>query len=117
MEQVENRTLDELKFGDTASLAPTLTYKKAQLREKGRGYRIPIEKTRGLSPIRTAVVHPVDAISLVADRGCEGGSHRAGAHRTRKEDSHSCGTSPYRSGGLGPNKTFSPSMKGNVTLV
>ena len=32
MEQVENRTLEELKFGDTASLAHTLTYKRAQLR-------------------------------------------------------------------------------------
>jgi phosphate acetyltransferase len=66
VEQVENRTLDELKFGDTASLAHTLTYKRAQLREKGRGYRVLIEKTRGLQPIRTAVVHPVDAVSLVA---------------------------------------------------
>ena len=66
MEQVENRTLDELQFGDTASLAHTLTYKRAQLREKGRGYRILIERTRGLQPIRTAVVHPVDTASLVA---------------------------------------------------
>jgi 6-phosphogluconate dehydrogenase (decarboxylating) len=63
MEQVENRTLDELKFGDTASLVHTLKYKKVQLREKGRGYQILIEKTRGLEPIRTAVVHPVDAVS------------------------------------------------------
>ena len=66
MKQIENRTLDELKFGDTASLAHTLTYKKGQRREKGRGYRILIEKTRGLQPVRTAVVHPVDAVSLVA---------------------------------------------------
>lgn len=66
MEQVESRTLDELKFGDTASLAHTLTYKRAQLREKGCGYRILIEKTRGLQLIRTAVVHPVDTVSLVA---------------------------------------------------
>ena len=66
MEQVENRTLDELKFGDTTSLAPTLTYKRAQLHEKGRGYRILIERTRGLSLISTAVVHPADAVSLVA---------------------------------------------------
>jgi phosphate acetyltransferase len=66
MKQIENRTLDELKFGDTASLAHTPTYKKGQRREKGRGYRILIEKTRDLQPVRTAVVHPVDAVSLVA---------------------------------------------------
>lgn len=34
------------------------------LLEKGRHYRRLIEMTRGLAPIRTAVVHPVDAISL-----------------------------------------------------
>lgn len=66
MEQVANRSLNELRFDDPASLAHTLTYKRAQLREKGRGYQILIEKPRGLEPIRTAVVHPVDGVSLIA---------------------------------------------------
>lgn len=35
------------------------------LLEKGRNYRHFIEMTQGLAPIRTAVVHPVDAVSLI----------------------------------------------------
>lgn len=45
---------------------PRVELPEVQLREKGRGYRILIERARGLQPIRTAVVHPVDAVSLVA---------------------------------------------------
>lgn len=32
---------------------------------KGRHHREFIQKTRGLTPIRTAVVHPVDTVSLL----------------------------------------------------
>ena len=39
---------------------PQITYQ-----EKGRGYRRLVEMTHGLEPLRTAVVHPVDAVSLV----------------------------------------------------
>jgi hypothetical protein len=45
---------------------PRVELPEVKLREKGRGYRLLIEKTRRLQPIRTAVVHPVDAVSLVA---------------------------------------------------
>lgn len=38
---------------------------EVELREKGSRYRQIIEMARGLEPIRTAVVHPVDAISLI----------------------------------------------------
>ncbi len=38
---------------------------EVRLLEKGRHYRQLIEKTRGLPPIRTAVVHPVDTPSLL----------------------------------------------------
>jgi phosphotransacetylase/acyl dehydratase len=36
-----------------------------ELREKGHHYRQLVEKTRSLEPLRTAVVHPVDAVSLL----------------------------------------------------
>jgi len=36
-----------------------------ELHEKGRRYRRLIEMTRGFKPLRTAVVHPVDAPSLI----------------------------------------------------
>ena len=39
---------------------PEITY-----HEKGRGYRQLVKMTQGLEPLRTAVVHPVDAASLV----------------------------------------------------
>ncbi len=35
-----------------------------QMREKGRRYKILIERTRDLKPLKTAVVHPVDEASL-----------------------------------------------------
>lgn len=38
---------------------------EVELRERGRWYRQLIEMTRELEPIRTAVVHPVDSVSLV----------------------------------------------------
>jgi phosphate acetyltransferase len=36
-----------------------------QMREKGRRYKILIERTRDLKPLKTAVVHPVDEASLM----------------------------------------------------
>jgi phosphate acetyltransferase len=36
-----------------------------ELHERGRHYRQLVEQTRGLEPIRTAVVHPVDALALL----------------------------------------------------
>ena len=36
-----------------------------QMREKGRRYRLLIEATRDLRPLKTAIVHPVDEASLV----------------------------------------------------
>ena len=53
-------------------IAPTEKISRAQvvlpeieLREKGHRYRQLIEMTKGLEPIRTAVVHPVDTPSLL----------------------------------------------------
>ena len=53
-------------------IAPTEKISRAQvvlreieLREKGHRYRQLIEMTKGLDPIRTAVVHPVDTPSLL----------------------------------------------------
>jgi phosphotransacetylase/acyl dehydratase len=45
---------------------PRIVLPEVELRERGRGYRLLIEQTRGLQPIRTAVVHPVDSVSLIA---------------------------------------------------
>ena len=47
----------------TVAVEPRPEYVE-QMREKGRRYRILIERTRGLKPLRTAVVHPVDDASL-----------------------------------------------------
>jgi phosphate acetyltransferase len=63
----------ELVMGGTAEImAPKKTIvaepREAfveQMRERGRRYKILIERTRDLSPLRTAVVHPVDASSLL----------------------------------------------------
>ena len=45
---------------------PRVMLPEVRLRERGRGYRMLIGATRSLRPIRTAVVHPVDPVSLVA---------------------------------------------------
>jgi phosphate acetyltransferase len=45
---------------------PRIVLPEVELRERGRGYRLLVEQTRGLPPIRTAVVHPVDSVSLIA---------------------------------------------------
>ena len=44
---------------------PRVLLPEIELRQKGRGYARLIEMTRSLDPIRTAVVHPVDAPSLL----------------------------------------------------
>jgi phosphate acetyltransferase len=44
---------------------PRIDMPEVALLDRGRHYRRLIEMTRGLAPIRTAVVHPVDAVSLV----------------------------------------------------
>lgn len=64
----------ELVISGTADvIAPTekisrerVTLPEVKLLEKGRQYRRLIEKTRGLEPIRTAIVHPVDSLTLLA---------------------------------------------------
>jgi phosphate acetyltransferase/phosphate butyryltransferase len=43
-----------------------VTLPEVKLFERGRHYRLLIEKTKGLAPIRTAVVHPVDAVTLLS---------------------------------------------------
>ncbi len=43
---------------------PRFALPDVTLLEKGRRYRRLIEMTHGLAPLRTAVVHPVDAVSL-----------------------------------------------------
>jgi phosphotransacetylase/acyl dehydratase len=45
---------------------PRVVLPEVELRERGRLYRLLIEQIRALQPIRTAVVHPVDSVSLIA---------------------------------------------------
>ncbi|HUZ91515.1 MAG TPA: bifunctional enoyl-CoA hydratase/phosphate acetyltransferase [Methylocella sp.] len=44
---------------------PRVILPEVELREKGRFHRKLVEMTKGLAPIRTAVVHPVDTVSLL----------------------------------------------------
>jgi phosphotransacetylase/acyl dehydratase len=44
---------------------PKVILPEVQFREKGRYYRRLVEMTRKLDPVRTAVVHPVDTVSLL----------------------------------------------------
>ena len=44
---------------------PRVHLPEVELREKGRFHRKLVDMTKGLSPIRTAVVHPVDTVSLL----------------------------------------------------
>jgi phosphate acetyltransferase/phosphate butyryltransferase len=44
---------------------PRVILPEIELRQKGRRHELLIEATRGLDPIRTAIVHPVDAPSLL----------------------------------------------------
>ena len=67
-----NQLGEEVIAGTAEVIAPTEKISRAQvvlreieLREKGHRYRQLIEMTKGLDPIRTAVVHPVDTPSLL----------------------------------------------------
>ena len=44
---------------------PRIILPEVELREKGRFHRKLVEMTQGLTPVRTAVVHPVDTVSLL----------------------------------------------------
>ena len=48
---------------------PRVVLPEVELREKGRFHRKLVEMTLGLAPIRTAVVHPVDTVSLLGALG------------------------------------------------
>ena len=67
-----NQHGEEVITGTAEVIAPIEKISRAQvvlreieLREKGHRYRQLIEMTKGLDPIRTAVVHPVDTPSLL----------------------------------------------------
>jgi phosphotransacetylase/acyl dehydratase len=71
--QAINQRGEVVISGTAEVVAPTekisrerVTLPEVKLLERGRHHRQIIEKTRGLAPIRTAVVHPVDTVSLVA---------------------------------------------------
>jgi phosphate acetyltransferase/phosphate butyryltransferase len=71
--QATNQKGEVVISGTAEVIAPTekisrerITLPEIRLLEKGRQYRQLIAHTRGLAPIRTAVVHPVDALSLLA---------------------------------------------------
>jgi phosphate acetyltransferase/phosphate butyryltransferase len=67
-----NQSGEEVITGTAEVIAPTekisrprIVLPEIELRQKGRRYERLIEMTRGLDPIRTAVVHPVDTPSLL----------------------------------------------------
>ncbi|MGO9172064.1 MAG: bifunctional enoyl-CoA hydratase/phosphate acetyltransferase [Rhodomicrobium sp.] len=67
-----NQHGEEVITGTAEVIAPTekisrpgVLLPEIELREKGRRYRQLIEMTKGLEPIRTAVVNPVDTVSLL----------------------------------------------------
>ncbi len=67
-----NQTGEEVISGTAVVVAPTekvsrprVVLSDLELQSKGRRYERLIEMTRGLNPIRTAVVHPVDTPSLL----------------------------------------------------
>ena len=69
---VSNQRGEEVISGTAEVIAPTEKISRPrallpeiELRQKGRRYERLIEMTRGLPPIRTAVVHPVDTPSLL----------------------------------------------------
>jgi phosphate acetyltransferase/phosphate butyryltransferase len=70
--QAINQKSEVVITGTAEVIAPTekisrerVTLPEVKLLERGRHYRRLIEATRGRAPIRTAVVHPVDAFSLL----------------------------------------------------
>lgn len=71
--QATNQKGETVITGTAEVIAPTeklrrlrVVLPEVELRERGRGYRMLVDRTRGLQPVRTAVVHPVDSVSLVA---------------------------------------------------
>ncbi|MGC2210108.1 MAG: bifunctional enoyl-CoA hydratase/phosphate acetyltransferase [Candidatus Korobacteraceae bacterium] len=67
-----NQHGEEVITGTAEVIAPTekisrprVLLPEIELRQKGRRYELLIEATRGLDPIRTAIVHPVDTPSLL----------------------------------------------------
>ena len=67
-----NQRAEEVITGTADVIAPTekisrprVVLPEVELRQKGRRYEILLKMTHGLDPIRTAVVHPVDAPSLL----------------------------------------------------
>ena len=67
-----NQRGEDVITGTAEVIAPTekicragVVLPEIELRDKGRRYRQLIEMTKGLEPIRTAVVHPVDTVSLL----------------------------------------------------
>ncbi len=67
-----NQKAEEVVTGTADVIAPTekisrprAALPEIELRQKGRRYELLIRMTHGLAPIRTAVVHPVDAPSLL----------------------------------------------------
>ena len=67
-----NHRGEEILTGSAEVIAPTkkisrprIVLPEIELEQKGRRYQHLIEMTRGLDPIRTAVVHPVDITSLL----------------------------------------------------
>src|SRR5450759_5196826 len=69
--RASNQRGEEVITGTADVIAPTekisrprVVLPEIELRQKGRRYERLIEMTRGLEPIRTAVVHPVDTPSL-----------------------------------------------------
>ena len=70
--RVSNQHGEEVIFGTAEVIAPAekicrprVVLPEIELRQKGRRYEHLIEMTRGLDPITTAVVHPVDTVSLL----------------------------------------------------
>ena len=70
--RASNQHGDAVITGTAEVIAPTekisrphVVLPEIELRQKGRRYERLIEMTKGLDPIRTAVVHPVDPLSLL----------------------------------------------------
>lgn len=63
-ETVITGTAEVIAPGEKIS-RPKVILPEVQLREKGCYYRKLVEMTRNLDPVRTAVVHPVDTVSIL----------------------------------------------------
>ena len=70
--RASNQSGEEVITGEAEVIAPTekisrqrIVLPDVELRRRGRQYERLVEMTRGLDPIRTAMVHPVDTPSLL----------------------------------------------------